>query len=41
MKANKTKNIVFSKLGEHGAYYKVENIRLQDKRFRKVYMNKK
>jgi hypothetical protein len=31
--------IVFSKLWEYGAYCKVENVHLQNKRFGRVYMN--
>ncbi len=38
---DKMKKIVFSKLWEYNAYYKVGSIRLQYKRFGRVCMNKK
>ncbi len=40
-KADIMKKIIFSKLWKYGAYYKVENIRHENKRFGKVYMNRK
>jgi len=33
------KKIVFSKLWEHDAYYKVESVHFQNKRFGRVYTN--
>jgi len=41
MKVDLINKIIFSKLGEHGAYCKVESIHLQDKRFRRVCTNQK
>ncbi len=35
------KKIVLSKLREYNAYYKIGSARFQDKRFGRVYMNKK
>jgi hypothetical protein len=39
IEADRMKKIIFSKLLEHGTYYKVKNIYLSNKRFRRVYMN--
>jgi len=39
MEVNKMKKIVFSKLWEHNAYYKIKNVHFQNKRFGRVYMN--
>jgi hypothetical protein len=33
MKVNKMNKIIFSKLWEHDAYYKIESVHLQNKRF--------
>ncbi len=38
-KNNRMKKIVFSKLWEHDAYYKVESVHFQNKRFGRVYTN--
>ncbi len=41
MKIDKMKKIVFSKLWKYSTYYKVGSVRLQNKRFKRVYMNQK
>jgi hypothetical protein len=41
METDKMKKIVFSKLWEYNTYRKVESIYLQNKRFGRVYVNKK
>ncbi len=38
-KVDKMKKIIFSKLWKHVPYYKVRNLRFQNKRFGKVWMN--
>jgi len=40
MEVDMMKKIVFSKLWKYGAYCKVRNVHLQNKRFKRVYMNK-
>ncbi len=40
-KADIMKKIIFSKLWKYGTYYKVENVCHENKRFGKVYMNRK
>ncbi len=40
IEVDKMKNIIFLNLWEHNTWYKVKSIHLQNKWFKKVYMNK-